>query len=154
MRVTTAEVYAIQPDEYGWRHLPDGRRIRVGADVTVVNWARVGEGARVGNWASVGEGAKIGPEIKIESTRDVLTIDFLDSRKDTLTAVLVTTPITISTGCFTGTIDEFAAAVTHTHRDNDYAREYRAAIAFIRAVAEARGKSEPQATAEKANGGD
>ena len=38
----------------------------------------------------------------------------------------------ISTGCFRGTLVEFANAVTKTHGDNEYAQTYNAIITFLR----------------------
>ena len=38
------------------------------------------------------------------------------------------------TGCFSGSLDEFAAAVGKTHADNKYGRDYRAAVAMIREI--------------------
>jgi len=36
--------------------------------------------------------------------------------------------ISVSRGCFLGTLDEFAAAVEKTHGDNDFGKEYRLQI--------------------------
>ena len=38
------------------------------------------------------------------------------------------------TGCFEGTLGELEEAVAQTHGENKYAQQYRAAIAFIRAL--------------------
>ena len=38
----------------------------------------------------------------------------------------------VSTGCFAGTLDEFAAAVETTHGDNQHGQDYRAVIAMLR----------------------
>ncbi|MBI2934620.1 MAG: pentapeptide repeat-containing protein, partial [Chloroflexi bacterium] len=43
---------------------------------------------------------------------------------------------TVSTGCYAGTLDEFALAVETTHGDSQHGRDYRAAIAMIRAMIE------------------
>jgi hypothetical protein len=40
----------------------------------------------------------------------------------------------IATGCFRGTVAEFAAAVEQEHGNNEYGRQYRAAVAFIEAM--------------------
>ena len=45
----------------------------------------------------------------------------------------------VDCGCFRGTLDEFAANVEETYKDNPaYLAEYRAAIEFFRAVKDAR----------------
>ena len=47
----------------------------------------------------------------------------------------------VSCGCFRGTLDEFAAKVEETHKDNPVRlAEYRAAIELFRAVREARAR--------------
>lgn len=40
--------------------------------------------------------------------------------------------VTVVCGCFTGSLDEFAAKVQETHGDNSYGREYRAIIEVIK----------------------
>ena len=40
--------------------------------------------------------------------------------------------VTVVCGCFTGTLDEFAAKVQETHGDSRYGREYRAIIEVIK----------------------
>lgn len=55
--ITTEQVYAIESDQYGWRHLPDGRRVKVGAGVQVFDWARIGNEASIGDEATVGDRA-------------------------------------------------------------------------------------------------
>lgn len=40
----------------------------------------------------------------------------------------------VYTGCFSGTLDEFAAAVERTHGNNRDGQDYRAAIAMLRAL--------------------
>lgn len=43
----------------------------------------------------------------------------------------------VQTGCFIGTLDDFAQAVEAHHGGNEYGQAYRAAIAFLRALAAA-----------------
>ena len=40
--------------------------------------------------------------------------------------------VTVVCGCFTGTLDEFAAKVQETHGDSLYGREYQAIIEVIK----------------------
>lgn len=40
--------------------------------------------------------------------------------------------VTVVCGCFTGTLDEFAAKVQETHGDSRYGREYRTIIEVIK----------------------
>ena len=141
--LTTAQVLAIQPDQYGWRKLPDGREVKIAANAIIADsaWASVGAWARVGAWASVGDGARVGARARvgdganIPTSKDLMTIDFAGSRLDTLSAQLNVYPIIISTGCFRQkTIDEFEQAVTKSHGNNQWAAEYRAIVAMLRAV--------------------
>jgi uncharacterized protein YjbI with pentapeptide repeats len=50
--------------------------------------------------------------------------------------------LTVMTGCYRGTLDEFVAAVAKTHGDNDHGRAYAAAVSLIRATI---GKETPDA---------
>ncbi|HBM2934325.1 TPA: hypothetical protein LVL15_002282, partial [Klebsiella michiganensis] len=40
--------------------------------------------------------------------------------------------IMVRRGCFSGTIDEFEAAVKETHGDNEFSKEYLTLIPFIK----------------------
>ena len=65
----------------------------------------------------------------IESKQDILVIDNIGSRNGTTTFYKTSDGgIGVTCGCFSGTIDEFAAAVKKTHGDNKYGREYRTTI--------------------------
>ena len=46
--------------------------------------------------------------------------------------------ICCTTGCFRGTLAEFANAVKETHPDDIHGKQYKAAIAFIKATAKLR----------------
>jgi hypothetical protein len=50
--------------------------------------------------------------------------------------------LTVMTGCYRGTLDEFVAAVAKTHGDNAHGRAYTAAVSLIRATI---GKETPDA---------
>ena len=41
----------------------------------------------------------------------------------------------LSTGCFSGSLSQFAQAVERTHGDNEHGRAYRAVITFLRTLA-------------------
>ena len=80
------EIYAIPADGDGWRLLPNGNRLMIGANVqasygldiarigararigawaSIGEWASIGAGASIGAWASIGEGARIGAGARI-----------------------------------------------------------------------------------------
>ena len=65
----------------------------------------------------------------VKGTRDIYWISCIGSRDGTTTFFRnANNGISVSCGCFYGTIDEFAAAVTKTHGDNEHAQAYRHAI--------------------------
>ena len=90
-------------------------------------------------WADLGEaklgGAKLGGA-NLVGSRPVMQIGPIGSRADYLVAVVTTDGVRVTAGCFSGTLDEFRAAVESTHGDSKHGRDYRAAIAMIEAHAE------------------
>jgi uncharacterized protein YjbI with pentapeptide repeats len=75
-------------------------------------------------------GANLGGKTLIGKS-PVLQLGPLGSRSDYLVAFLTDDGIYINAGCFHGTRAEFAAKVAETHGDNEYGREYAAALAMI-----------------------
>ena len=66
--------------------------------------------------------------------RGVLSIGPIGSRADALLAVIdAAGGINLTTGCFSGSIAKFEAAVQATHGDNEHGQHYRLAIALIKA---------------------
>jgi hypothetical protein len=84
--------------------------------------------------ADLGE-AKLGGA-NLFGSRPVMQIGPIGSRADYLIAVVTTDGVRVTAGCFSGTLDEFRAAVESTHGDSEHGRDYRAAIAMIEAHAE------------------
>lgn len=39
--MTAKEIYAIEPNPLGWRHLPNGNYIKLGHHVTLGDWATI-----------------------------------------------------------------------------------------------------------------
>ena len=68
-------------------------------------------------------------DITVGRERDVLTIGPIGSRNDYLT-VTFKPGVQITTGCMTGTLEEFAAEVARKE-EGVHKREYQAALAFI-----------------------
>jgi len=75
-------------------------------------------------------GANLGGKTLIGES-PVLQLGPLGSRSDYLVAFLTDDGIYINAGCFHGTRAEFAAKVAETHGDNEYGREYAAALVMI-----------------------
>ena len=102
---------------------------RVGGKALVSGDARVGGDAWVGGNALVSGNALVYGNALVKGTRDIYWISCIGSRDGTTTFFRNTNNgISVSCGCFYGTIDEFAAAVTKTHGDNEHAQAYRHAI--------------------------
>ena len=73
--------------------------------------------------------ARVGGNALVKGPRDIYWISCIGSRDGTTTFFRnANNSISVSCGCFYGTIDEFAAAVTKTHGDNEHAQAYRHAI--------------------------
>ena len=91
--------------------------------------ALVADKALVGGDAWVGGNALVYGNALVKGTRDIYWISCIGSRNGTTTFFRnADNGISVACGCFYGTIDEFAAAVTKTHGDNEHARAYRHAI--------------------------
>ena len=91
--------------------------------------ALVSGDARVEGKALVSGNALVYGNALVKGTRDIYWISCIGSRDGTTTFFRnANNGISVSCGCFYGTIDEFAAAVTKTHGDNEHAQAYRHAI--------------------------
>ena len=102
---------------------------RVGGKALVSGNALVYGKALVGDEAWVGGNALVYGNALVKGPRDIYWISCIGSRAGTTTFFRnADNGISVSCGCFYGTIDEFAAAVTKTHGDNEHAQAYRHAI--------------------------
>ena len=101
----------------------------VGGNARVKGYAWVDGNAQVDGNTVVGGDALVKGDALIKGTRDIFWISHIGSRNGTTTFFRnADNGISVSCGCFYGTIDEFAAAVTKTHGDNEHAQAYRHAI--------------------------
>ena len=106
-----------------------GGKALVGGDARVGGNASVSGDAWVGGNALVSGNARVGGNALVKGPRDIYWISCIGSRDGTTTFFRnANNGISVSCGCFYGTIDEFAAAVTKTHGDNEHAQAYRHAI--------------------------
>jgi len=80
----------------------------------------------------------------LRGLRPVIQIGPIGSESALLSAYHTDTGCHVRRGCFSGSLDDFAAAVDETHGDNACGREYRALIAFLRVWA-----AEQEASAAK-----
>ena len=73
---------------------------------------------------------------KLVGKRPYFQVGPIGSRSDYLQAFITDSGLTICTGCFFDTIDQFEIALLEEHGDNEHAKEYTAALVLIRAHAE------------------
>ena len=100
----------------------------VGGDARVSGDAWVGDDARVSGSAWVSDDARVVGNAHINSNKDFIIIGPIGSRSDFTTFFKnVDGIVCVRCGCFSGTVDEFLAAVQKTHGDNRFGREYRIA---------------------------
>ena len=77
--------------------------------------------------------------------KGIIAIGPTGSRGDMLYAVAWPDALMVKTGCFWGTLAEFAAAVKKTHGDNPHGQMYRAIIAMLEVWYSQQPKPEPLA---------
>ena len=111
-----------------------GRANLHGADLGGADLGEADLGGADLRWANL-RGANLGGA-NLVGSRPVMQIGPIGSRADYLIAVVTTDGVRVTAGCFSGTLDEFRAAVESTHGDSEHGRDYRAAIAMIEAHAE------------------
>ena len=73
-------------------------------------------------------GAKFSDAKLLIGKRPYMAIGPIGSRCAMVTLWITDKGPMVKAGCFTGTLEEFAAAVTKTHGTNDHAKEYEMAI--------------------------
>src|SRR5690606_32655391 len=94
--------------------------------------ARVFGDARVYGDARVHDHAWVCGNAQVHSGASLCWISDVGSENGTLTAFTAQTGITVTRGCFLGTLEEFEAVVRETYGDSRTAREYALLIEFIR----------------------
>nr|DAW46148.1 MAG TPA: Pilin glycosylation protein-handed beta-helix, rossmann fold, acetyltransferase.67A [Caudoviricetes sp.] len=101
-----------------------GDRAIIGDRASIGDRACIGDRARIGAWAIIGAGARY----------DIMLIGPGGSRNSYTTIWRHKDGrLRVTTGCFTGTLDELAAAAKKTHGDNQHGKYYLAMIEFIKA---------------------
>ena len=69
--ITLNEILACEPNDFGWRPLPDGSCVKIGDSIEIGGGVKIGygvvigNGAKIGNWVKTGNGAVIGDGAKI-----------------------------------------------------------------------------------------
>lgn len=154
------ETNLIEKNVYAAKSARIGAGASIGAGARIGDWASIGdwaiigagasigEGARIGDWARIGnraiidEGASIddrasiGNEARIGAgaSYDIMLIGPGGSRNSYTTIWRHKDGrLRVTAGCFTGTLDELAAAAKKTHGDNQHGKYYLAMIEFVKA---------------------
>ena len=107
-----------------------GAGASIGAEAHIGAWANIGAGASIGEGASIGDRARIGDR----ASYDIMLIGPGGSRNRYTTIWRHKDGhLRVTAGCFTGTLDELAAATKKTHGDNQHGKYYLAMIEFVKA---------------------
>ena len=102
---------------------------RVSGNAQVFGNARVFGDAQVFGNAQVFDDAQVFGDAQVCKSHHYLTISPIGSRSGVTTFFRTKElGISVACGCFRGTIEEFTAKVIETHGDNNYAKQYAAAI--------------------------
>ena len=72
---------------------------------------------------------------KLIGTRPIFQIGPIGSRCAYFVSYITEAGVLLNAGCFWGTVEEFREKLADTHGDNDYAKEYNAALLMIDAHA-------------------
>ena len=106
----------------------------VGGSAWVFGNARVSGDAWGGDDARVSGSARVVGDAHINSNKDFIVIGPIGSRNGFTTFYKNKDEnVCVRCGCFSGTVDEFLAAVQETHGDNRFGREYRIAAELAKA---------------------
>ena len=114
------------------------KNLQVYGNAWVYGNARVSGNAQVYGDAQVSGNARVYGDARVSGDAQVSLslhlgwFSHVGSEMGTLTWFRDKEGIQVKRGCFSGTLDEFEAAVTKTHGDNQNGKEYRCLIEFIR----------------------
>ena len=107
---------------------------RVCGNAKVCGDAKVRDNALVCGNAKVHGNAEVCGDAQVCGANDWVEINNIGSRNSVTTFYRNKDKgISVSCGCFSGTLEEFVKAVKETHGDNQYAKEYMAAIELAKA---------------------
>ena len=99
-------------------------------DCWVSGDAEVSGDARVFDNAQVYGNARVFGDARVYKKSHIITFSGFGSLARTTTAFKTEASFHISCGCFKGTLEEFRAAISETHGDNKFGREYKL-IAYL-----------------------
>ena len=105
----------------------------VSGNAEVFGNARVFGNVRVYGNARVFGNVRVTGNARVSGDADLIAIYPIGSESGILTAFKNKEgKISVTRGCFAGTLEEFAVAVEKTHGDNNHAKSYRIAIELIK----------------------
>lgn len=111
-----------------------GGWIEVERNLSQKGAAWVADEARVMGEARVMDSARVTGKARVMKSSDCITIGAIGSRDDTTTFYRGTDGgIYVSCGCFSGTIDDFAAEVKQVHAGTKHEKTYLLAIELAKA---------------------
>ena len=102
----------------------------VSGDARVYGDAWVFDNAQVYGYARVSGDAWLSGDARVYKKSHIITFSGFGSLARTTTAFKTEASFHISCGCFKGTLEEFRAAISETHGDNKFGREYKL-IAYL-----------------------
>lgn len=116
----------------GWvekeKNLSHGGNAWVSGNARVYGDARVSDNARVYGDAWVSGNAWVSGDARVSRDEHVMWISRIGSRNGTTTFFATKTGIFVNCGCFSGSLEAFAAAVDKNHGDSEHGKAYRLAI--------------------------
>mgnify|MGYP001264415659 CR=1 FL=1 len=86
----------------------------------------------LGGWIEAEKNLSHDGDAWVYGNAEVFWFSHVGSEGGTLTVFRTRDGALVNRGCFTGTVDEFAAAVERRHSDSQHGMEYRALIEMIR----------------------
>lgn len=107
--------------------------VYIGSGAYICNRVSLNEGVHIGRCVHIDACVSIQANTEIASVRDYVSLSRIGSRCSNLAIYKSRGVIYFSTGCFSGTIEEFAKKVAMKPKDCPNRHDYEAAIVFAKA---------------------
>ncbi len=105
---------------------------RVADNAGVSGNARVAGNAWVAGNAGVAGNARVSGNAGVKTSTDYFMVSPIGSRSSSIT--FTKSNMSVTTGCWHGTIEEFILAAKKTHGNNQHAKNYLALVKFVKAM--------------------
>lgn len=106
--------------------------VHIGGQAQIYGQAKLDGEMHVNYFTKIYGDAYVSGAAAIRTDEDIVWFSSVGSQRGTLTAFRTTEGVSVTRGCFSGTLDAFEIAVVNTHRNNKVAKEYRVLIDYIR----------------------